>query len=239
MQRTTVVEPEWMTTEEVMEELGRSKRTIQKLAKRGELKWKVRPNEVAGRPIRMYARADVNRVAQFGPQTSEEARPKTQNLVRIPKQERHAKVIESRLEKALGTIEITGQFLVAMKDQQAADRDQRRFERDADQQRMKDDREDKRERWDEEKKIRAAEIERREAAEQRERELAKPWLTLKSAVEFSGLTRTQILQLCESGTIVAVNSGGWRINRASLVATFDGAPLTRSIAVAKARRAHA
>ena len=104
---------------------------------------------------------------------------------------------------------------------------------------MKDDREDKRERWDEEKKLRAAEIQRREAAEQRERELTKPWLTLKSAVELSGLTRTQILQLCESGTIIAVNSGGWRINRASLAATFDGAPLTRSIAAAKARRAHA
>jgi len=49
----------------------------------------------------------------------------------------------------------------------------------------------------------------------------KLWLSLDEAVEYSGLSRADLLTLCQHDRLVARKSGGWKIQRQSLEA-FDG-----------------
>jgi hypothetical protein len=49
----------------------------------------------------------------------------------------------------------------------------------------------------------------------------KLWLTLEEAGAYSGLGRNDLLNLCQTATLIARKSGGWRILRTSLEA-FDG-----------------
>lgn len=204
MQRAAVIEQGWMTTEEAMEELQRSQRTIQKLAKRGEIKWKTRPNDGAGRPIRIYARADVQRIAQFGAQTSEEPR------TRAPKTTAVAKAKDEKLQRALETVEIVGQMVAAM-----------RAESSAQMERWKGDREDARERfeilqeqWKADHALRLAEFSLRQAPAPR------PWIPVEEAAEISGMTVGFIRDRIRDEKIVAVRGGDrgeLRVHRGSLM----------------------
>jgi len=65
--KVTVVPGEWLTTEETMRELGKSRRTVQKLAQRKQLRWKLQPRHGRARPERLYRAEDVERVAREAP----------------------------------------------------------------------------------------------------------------------------------------------------------------------------
>jgi len=240
--KTIEVLPEWMTSSEAAAALQKSERTVQKMAKRGILKWKS-ANRPGNPTARLYDARDVQRFLSTEPSQRPVIEPtaaRTEPGALAVRSNRRENAVETRLEKALGTIELAYQFFAAQKD-----------EREADRQREKDAREDAKERWmAEQKRLEAERLEkiadrkREEREKARERACALPWLTLKAAAEFSGLTRAQIISLCETQTVIALKdhkSGEWRINRASLQLSFDGAPLTlqRAPELLRARAAKA
>lgn len=56
--KATVLSSEWLTTEETMRALGKSRRTVQKLAQRKKLSWKLQ-SQTGRKPERVYAFADI------------------------------------------------------------------------------------------------------------------------------------------------------------------------------------
>jgi hypothetical protein len=232
MSKQNIIPAEWLETDLAMKEANCSIRTLQKWSKRGILRFKTVKS--GNRRMRLYAAADIQKFREFGPPKSEASSRSNAEVVSKPAPPTRAQTQEIR---ALDMVSMTGQFLAFMKGQHEAEAQRRKWQledaREAEEKRL----EAEQKRWEAERQEREAERRRQAETEERERELNKPWLTLKSAVELSGLSRRQILELCEAGTIAALNSGGgWRINRASLVATFDGAPYTRAMA-AKAMKA--
>src|SRR3569833_3274420 len=174
---TILPNEEWLTTEQVMHALGKSQRTVQKLAQAGLLKWKL-VTRVGTSPGRVYDAKDVRAlvpvVPKPTPQTTHHTHKTPQKKAPHHTIDRQTRTIEARLEKAVGNIEMVGQFLAFMKAGQEAEHERRKAYY-----------EDRRERWEVEQKQAAA-----ERAEQKER--AKPWLTLDEAVAQYGLPAAAI-----------------------------------------------
>src|SRR3569833_1650747 len=72
---------EWLTTEQVMHALGKSQRTVQKLAQAGLLKWKL-VTRVGTSPGRGYDAKDVRALVPVVPKPSPHAAHRARNAPR-------------------------------------------------------------------------------------------------------------------------------------------------------------
>ena len=183
---------EWLSTAETAQILGKSERTVQKMAKDGLLQWK--PAGIREQPRqRVYLADDVRRIASGAP---------SQTFA-------HGKSLAVAARSG-NTDALLGLFLANQK-----------AEKDAERQREKDLLDDQRQRWEVELRRQDEARQRMDEEKQRTLKLERAWLTIEEAMAFSGLTKRQLINFAKSRTIVAMQEGGWRFNRASLQLTFS------------------
>ena len=206
---------EWISTAETAKALGKSQRTIQKMAKEGFLKWKLAGLREQPRQ-RVYSAKDVERIAAGAVPRPPRSETNTPALVRTAR------------PSAPDAMSILIQMLAGQ-----------HAEKDAEREREKNLLAEQRQRWEVELKRQDEAQQRLDEEKKRKLELERPWLTIEHAMELSGLTKKQLVELAKSHTIVALQQGGWRINRASLELTFSAVAMAQPPTKVKTRGARA